>query len=70
MITQAPRITFKKPIGSITISGHKFLGCPIPCGVVIPRKEYINALSRDVEVIASRDATITGSHRGHAPIYL
>ncbi|TKY51390.1 Serine decarboxylase [Spatholobus suberectus] len=31
-IERAPRITFKKPIGSATISGHKFLGCPIPCG--------------------------------------
>ncbi|RDX63844.1 Serine decarboxylase 1, partial [Mucuna pruriens] len=70
MISQAPRITFKKPIGSVTISGHKFLGSPIPCGVVITRLEYINALSKDVEIIASRDATITGSRCGHAPIFL
>ena len=70
VIAQAPRITFKKPIGSVAISGHKFLGCPIPCGVVITRLEYINALSRDVEIIASRDATITGSRCGHAPIFL
>ncbi|KAL4288755.1 hypothetical protein AHAS_Ahas19G0317900 [Arachis hypogaea] len=65
-----PKITFKKPIGSITISGHKFLGCPIPCGVVIARLNYINALSRDIGYIASRDATITGSRSGHAPIFL
>ncbi|XP_020232083.1 serine decarboxylase 1 [Cajanus cajan] len=66
----APRITFKKPIGSVTISGHKFLGCPIPCGVLITRLEYISALSKDVEYIGSRDATITGSRCGHAPIFL
>ncbi|RDX61529.1 Serine decarboxylase 1, partial [Mucuna pruriens] len=66
----APKITFKKSIGSVSISGHKFLGCPIPCGIVITRSEYINALSRDVEYIASRDVTITGSRCGHAPIFL
>ncbi|KAJ1388443.1 Pyridoxal-phosphate binding site [Sesbania bispinosa] len=68
---EGPKITFKKPIGSITISGHKFLGCPIPCGVVITRSEHSNStLSGDVEVIASRDATITGSRSGHAPIFI
>ncbi|KAJ1425003.1 Pyridoxal-phosphate binding site [Sesbania bispinosa] len=69
-LKQAPMITFKKSIGSITLSGHKFLGCPIPCGIVITRLKYINALSRDIEIIASRDATITGSRSGHAPIFL
>ncbi|WJX20618.1 histidine decarboxylase [Trifolium repens] len=69
-IEQAPRISFKKPIDSVTISGHKFLGCPSPCGVIIARLKYIDALSRDVEYIASRDATITGSRSGHAPIFL
>ncbi|XP_061342027.1 serine decarboxylase 1-like [Gastrolobium bilobum] len=69
-LKQAPRTTFKKPIGSITISGHKFLGCPIPCGVVMTRLEHTNVLFRDVEVIASRDATITGSRSGHAPIFI
>ncbi|XP_061342028.1 serine decarboxylase-like [Gastrolobium bilobum] len=69
-IERAPRITFKKPIGSVAISGHKFLGCPIPCGVLITRLEHVNALTRDVEIIASRDVTITGSRSGHAPIFL
>ncbi|CAI8604367.1 unnamed protein product [Vicia faba] len=67
---QALRISFKKPIGSVTISGHKFLGCPSPCGVLITRLKYINAFSRDVDYIASRDATITGSRCGHAPVFL
>ncbi|QCE08113.1 serine decarboxylase 1-like [Vigna unguiculata] len=69
-LKQAPRITFKKPIGSVTISGHKFLGCPFPCGILLTRLEYMNAVSKDVEIIASRDATITGSRSGHAPIFL
>ncbi|MCD7464058.1 hypothetical protein HAX54_051986 [Datura stramonium] len=63
-------ISFKKPIGSVTISGHKFLGCPMPCGIQITRKSYINNLSRRVEYIASVDATISGSRNGLAPIFL
>ena len=39
----------------------------MPCGVQITRLEHINALSRDVEYLASRDATIMGSRNGHAP---
>ncbi|KAK3012198.1 hypothetical protein RJ639_010893 [Escallonia herrerae] len=67
---QAPKVTFKKPIGSVSVSGHKFVGCPMPCGVQITRLEHINALSRNVEYLASRDATIMGSRNGHAPIFL
>ncbi|KAF3637202.1 Serine decarboxylase [Capsicum annuum] len=63
-------ISFKKPIGSVTISGHKFLGCPMPCGVQITRKSNINNLSRNVEYIASVDATISGSRNGLTPIFL
>ena len=67
---QAPKVTFKKPIGSVSVSGHKFVECPMPCSVQITRLEHINALSRDVEYLASRDATIMGSRNGHAPIFL
>ncbi|KAI3855540.1 hypothetical protein MKX03_006578 [Papaver bracteatum] len=58
------------PIGSVSVSGHKFIGSPTPCGVQITRLDHINAMSRNVEYIASRDATITGSRNGHAPIFL
>ncbi|KAM1135891.1 serine decarboxylase-like [Malus sylvestris] len=66
----APKVSFKKPIGSVSVSGHKLVGCPMPCGVQITRLEHINALSRNVEYLASRDATIMGSRNGHAPIFL
>ncbi|TVU32972.1 hypothetical protein EJB05_24740, partial [Eragrostis curvula] len=69
-VKQAPRISFKKPVGSISVSGHKFVGCPMPCGVLITRVEHINDLATNVEYIASRDATITGSRNGHAAIIL
>ena len=67
---QAPKVTFKKPIGSVSVSGHKFVGCPMPCGVQITRSKHINVLSSNVEYLASRDATIMGSRNGHAPIFL
>ncbi|XP_010241734.1 PREDICTED: serine decarboxylase 1-like [Nelumbo nucifera] len=69
-IKRAPKVSFKKPIGSASVSGHKFVGCPMPCGVEITRLEHINALSRNVEYLASRDATIMGSRNGHTPIFL
>ncbi|XP_077240064.1 serine decarboxylase 1-like [Tasmannia lanceolata] len=69
-VKRAPKVTFKKPIGSVSVSGHKFVGCPMPCGVQITRLEHINTLSRNVEYLASRDATIMGSRNGHAPIFL
>ncbi|XP_078172160.1 serine decarboxylase 1-like [Carex rostrata] len=69
-VKRAPKVSFKKPIGSVSVSGHKFVGCPMPCGVQITRLEHINALSNNVEYLASRDATIMGSRNGHAPIFL
>mmetsp|Transcript_20123 Transcript_20123/g.59751 ORF Transcript_20123/g.59751 Transcript_20123/m.59751 type:complete len:217 (-) Transcript_20123:442-1092(-) len=69
-LKDAPMVTFKKPIGSVSVSGHKFVGAPVPCGVVITRFKYVMALSTDVEYLNSRDATIMGSRNGHAPIYL
>jgi histidine decarboxylase len=69
-LMQAPKVSFKEPIGSVSVSGHKFVGCPMPCGVQITRMKHINALSRNVEYLASRDATIMGSRNGHAPIFL
>ena len=35
-------VTFKKPIGSVSVSGHKFVGAPVPCGVVITRFKYVH----------------------------
>lgn len=69
-VKRAPKVSFKKPIGSVSVSGHKFVGCPMPCGVQITRLEHIKVLSSNVEYLASRDATIMGSRNGHAPIFL
>ncbi|KAI3855546.1 hypothetical protein MKX03_006584 [Papaver bracteatum] len=55
---------------SISVSGHKFIGSPTPCDIQITRLDRINAMSRNVKYIASRDAIITRTRYGHAPIFL
>lgn len=69
-VPKCPSINFKKPIGSISVSGHKFVGSCIPCGVVLTRNKYIAPLSNNIEYLNSRDTTIMGSRNGHTPIYM
>ncbi|KAL9170184.1 hypothetical protein ABFS82_04G127600 [Erythranthe guttata] len=66
-----PKLSFKKPIRSISVSAHKLLGSSIPCGVLMTRKGRItNNLSENVEYIDTLDTTISGSRNGHAPIFI
>ena len=46
------------PIDSIAVSGHKFLGCPMPCGITLTRKEHIAKMSQEIEYLNSVDTTI------------
>ena len=66
----APVINFTKPIGSIAISGHKFIGSPIPCGIELTRKKYVDNIKRPVEYIDTYDTTISGSRNAFTPIVL
>lgn len=43
------KISFSKPIGSVCVSGHKFLGTPQPCGVTMTRMRHAMKLSTDIE---------------------
>lgn len=42
------KLTFAKEIDSVAVSGHKFLGVPMPCGVFMCRKERMDKLKREV----------------------
>lgn len=64
------RINFNLPIHSLAISGHKFIGCPFPCGVVLTRKKLVDKLATNIEYIGSKDTTLSGSRNGHAPLFL
>lgn len=65
-----PHFDFADGADSIAISGHKFLGSPIPCGIVIAKKSNRDRIARSVEYIGSVDTTITGSRNGLTPLIL
>ncbi len=70
LLDERPYFDFKDGADSIAISGHKFLGAPIPCGIVIVKKNYRNRIAHSIEYIGSFDTTITGSRNGHSPLFL
>ncbi len=69
-IDNAPQVSFQKPIDSIAVSGHKMLGCPMPCGVTLSRKENVKKVEEHIEYLNSVDTTIMGSRNGQAALYM
>jgi histidine decarboxylase len=57
-------------VDSLTISGHKFLATPEPCGVLITRRRHRDRVARSVSYIGGVDATIAGSRSGHTVLQL
>ncbi|MFN0076851.1 MAG: histidine decarboxylase [Prosthecobacter sp.] len=55
---------------SVSISGHKMLGAPVPCGVVLARKAHVDRIARSIEYIGALDTTIAGSRSAFAPLML
>ena len=60
-----PPFDFATGIDSISVSGHKMLGIPVPCGVFVSRHQ---PASPSVDYVGSRDATIGGSRSGWAAL--
>jgi histidine decarboxylase len=69
-IDPRPAFDFADGADSIAISGHKFLGSPIPCGMVIAKKSHRDRIARSIDYIGSLDTTISGSRNGHTPLFL
>lgn len=69
-VDNAPEITFQKPIDSIAVSGHKMLGCPMPCGIALCRKEHVKKVEQHIDYLNSVDTTIMGSRNGQAALYM
>ena len=55
---------------SISISGHKMLGSPLPSGVVLARKTHVDRIARSIEYIGALDTTISGSRSAFGPLFL
>lgn len=70
LIEGAPELSFNLPIDSISVSGHKLLGSPIPCGVVVTRKNHLRHIKGRVDYIGSYDSTIFGSRDGFCVLLL
>lgn len=65
-----PGFDFTDGADCVTISGHKFLGTPMPCGIVVTRRSYRDRLARAAGYAGSPDTTIGYSRSGHAPLLL
>lgn len=65
-----PPWNFADGIDSIAISGHKMVGSPIPCGIVLAKKHDVERIAQSVEYIGTLDTTLSGSRNGHTPLFL
>jgi histidine decarboxylase len=57
---------FRMGIDSISTSGHKMIGTPMPCGVLICRRTHLERISQAIAYLRSDDTTLMGSRNGHA----
>ena len=63
-------VFFSAHINSISISGHKFLGVPFPCGVFLMERRFVDCVSTNIEYIGAVDCMISGSRNGHAALFM
>lgn len=65
-----PAFDFADGVDSIAVSGHKFIGSPIPCGIVLVKKVHRDRIANSVAYTGTADTTITGSRNGITPLFL
>jgi histidine decarboxylase len=62
----AIRPTFRHAIDSISTSGHKMIGTPMPCGVLIAKRHHVERIASAVAYLRSNYTTLMRSRDGHA----
>ena len=62
----AIRPSFRMAIDSISTSGHKMVGTPMPCGVLVTRRSHVDRVASAVSYLRTNDTTLMGSRNGHA----
>lgn len=67
-VTERPGFDLADGADSISISAHKFLGCPFPAGIYLTN--HPSAAGSQVDYIATTDTTLPGSRSGHAPLLI
>ena len=61
---------FDAGVDSIAVSGHKFIGSPMPCGIVLARRRHVDRVARGVEYVGCMDTTIAGSRNALTPLII
>lgn len=62
---------FRHPaVASYGCSGHKFLGCPMPAGIVVVRGKYTRNVHERIEYLGADCITSLGSRNGHSSVFL
>ena len=61
---------FDDGIDSIAVSGHKLIGSPLPCGVVVTKREYTERIGRAIEYVGAMDTTLLGSRSAFSPMII
>lgn len=69
-VDDPPAWHFGAGADSVSMSGHKMIGSPLPCGVVLARKAHMERVARSVECLGIRDTTISGSRNAITPLFL
>ena len=69
-IDNAPPFDFSAGAHSISVSGHKFIGSPTPCGFAMALRSNVNRIGRRIEYIGAMDTTIPGSRSAVTPLIL
>ncbi len=55
---------------SVSISGHKMIGSPLPCGVALTRSDYVARIARSIEYVGVLDTTLAGSRNALTPLIM
>ena len=61
---------FDAGIDSIAVSGHKLMGAPLPCGVILTHRTNVERVGRTIELVGIQDTTLSGSRNGLTPLML
>jgi len=69
-VPDPPKWNFAAGVDSLSISGHKMVGAPMPCGVALARKSHVDRIARSVEYVHTLDTTLSGSRNGLAPLMM
>lgn len=69
-VDNPPAYGFDVGYDSVSVSGHKLIGTPFPCGIVLAKHDYVMRVARAIEYVGVLDTTLSGSRNALAPLLL